>query len=99
MAFLYADFNVPPALKINANYYGWPFAIYIAIITGLSAIFTGISVHIIFSIFGMLPNKIKKIDDLTTFQIDYTFWLNIIAISIAITLFSLARNPKQGHHH
>jgi uncharacterized membrane protein YraQ (UPF0718 family) len=25
-AFLYADFVVPPAVKINANYYGWKFA-------------------------------------------------------------------------
>ncbi len=30
MAFLYADFVVSPAVKINANYYGWKFAGYLA---------------------------------------------------------------------
>jgi len=99
MAFLYADFNVPPAIKINANYYGWPFALYIAVITGISAILTGISVHILFSLLNILPTKIKSIHELVTFQIDYTFWLNLVAIVVAITLFSLARNSKQEHHH
>ncbi|WP_320047696.1 permease [uncultured Ilyobacter sp.] len=99
MAFLYADFNVPPSVKINANYYGWPFALYLSVITGISAILTGISVHLLFGLLKILPTKIKSINELATFQIDYTFWLNIVAIVVAITLFSLARNSKQGHHH
>ncbi|PJC36967.1 transporter [Candidatus Peregrinibacteria bacterium CG_4_9_14_0_2_um_filter_53_11] len=99
MAFLYADFNVPPAVKINANYYGWPFALYIAVITGISAILTGIAVHLIFALLGILPTEVKSITELAAFQIDYTFWLNILAIAIAVTLFSLARHTKQNHHH
>ncbi|MEO8233023.1 MAG: permease, partial [Ignavibacteriota bacterium] len=99
MAFLYADFNVPPAVKINANFYGWPFAIYIAIITGVSAILTGISVHILFGLFGILPTEIKKISELTTYQFDYTFWLNVIAIVLAIVLFILDKSAKQEHQH
>lgn len=99
MAFLYADFNVPPAVKINANFYGWPFAIYIAFITGLSAIFTGILVHLLFGFFGILPTEIKKISELTTFQFDYTFWLNIIAITTAIVLFTLAKGARKAHQH
>lgn len=99
MAFLYADFNVPPAVKINANYYGWPFAIYIAVVTGISAILTGIIVHLLFSYFNILPTEVKSITELTTFQIDYTFWLNILAIIVAATMFVLARHMKQGHHH
>ncbi len=99
MAFLYADFNVPPAVKINANYYGWPFALYIAAVTGVSAILTGIIVHLLFSLLNILPTEFKSITELATFQIDYTFWLNIVAIVVAITLFSLARHSKQGHHH
>ncbi len=99
MAFLYADFNVPPAVKINANFYGWPFAIYLAIVTAVSAILTGISVHILFSLFGILPTEIKKIGELTTFQFDYTFWLNVCAIGIAITLFILAKSAKKIHSH
>lgn len=99
MAFLYADFNVPPAIKINANFYGWPFAIYIAVITAVSAILTGISLHILFNLFGILPTEIKKISELTSFQFDYTFWLNVCAISIALTLFTLAKSARKMHSH
>lgn len=98
MAFLYADFNVPPAIKINANYYGWPFALYIAVITGVSAILTGITVHILFALLNILPTEYKSISELSRFQIDYTFWLNVIAMSVAITLFALSRTQKEPHH-
>lgn len=94
MAFLYADFNVPPAIKINANYYGWPFAIYIALITGISAIITGIIIHLLFGIIGIIPTSVKLLNELTTFRIDYTFWLNLIAIIIASILFFLSRKTK-----
>lgn len=99
MAFLYADFNVPPAIKINANYYGWPFALYIAFITGISAILTGIAVHGLFALVGLIPEEAKKIEELATFQLDYTFWLNTVAVVIAVTLFILGRGKKKGHHH
>ncbi|MBD3157100.1 hypothetical protein GF369_04710 [Candidatus Peregrinibacteria bacterium] len=102
MAFLYADFNVPPAIKINARYYGWPFALYIALITALSAIITGIAVHVLFGALGMLPTHANNIQELAAFKIDYTFWLNIVALCIAITLFIIARYNKgkapHSHH-
>lgn len=41
MAFLGADFVVPPAFKINANYYGWPFALYLAGVFAVAAVVSG----------------------------------------------------------
>lgn len=98
MAFLYADFNVPPAVRINAKYYGWTFSLYIAVITGVSAILTGIAVHGIFALLNILPTEAKSITELATFQIDYTFWLNILAIVVVIVLFGLARGSSHQHH-
>lgn len=98
MAFLYADFNVPPAVKINANYYGWPFALYLAALTGFSAILTGICVHGVFALFKALPTEFKSLTELATFQIDYTFWLNVVTVLVAIVLFTLAGKAKKHKH-
>lgn len=99
MAFLYADFVVPPALKINANYYGWKFALYLGGIFSAAAVLTGIAVHGLFSLIGILPTSAKSVEELTKFSIDYTFWLNLIALAIAIAMFVLARRaPRQPHH-
>lgn len=96
MAFLYADFNVPPAIKINAKYYGWKFALYLAAITALAAILTGMVVHFLFGLLGILPLAAKDLTELATFRIDYTFWLNLFALAIAGVLFFQSRPMK--HH-
>lgn len=99
MAFLYADFNVPPAIKINANYYWWKFSLYIAFVTASSAILTGIIVHLIFFLLNILPKWVKNLSELVTFQFDYTFYLNIFAFIIAIFLFFLSKKYKNVHMH
>jgi uncharacterized membrane protein YraQ (UPF0718 family) len=95
MAFLYADFVVPPALKINANYYGWRFALYLAGIFSVAAVITGIVVHVLFAGVGLLPDDPRNLQELATFAVDYTFWLNLLAIAVAVTPFVLAR--RAGH--
>lgn len=55
MAFLYSDFVVPPALKINANYYGWRFAGYLGLVFAAAAVVTGVIVHVLFALVGILP--------------------------------------------
>lgn len=96
MTFLYADFNVPPSVKINANYYWWKFSTYLAVVTWVSAILTWIIVHFIFKAFQILPDWAKSIEELSKFQIDYTFWLNIFSIIILLILFYLARKDKKS---
>ena len=91
MAFLYADFVVPPAVKINATYYGWRFAGYLAAILSLAAILTGIIVHGLFALLGLVPEEAKDVEKLATFAIDYTFWLNLVSLAVAGTLLALSR--------
>jgi hypothetical protein len=91
MTFLYADFLVPPALKINANYYRWRFAVYLGAVFAVAAVITGIAVHGLFALVGLLPEGAKDLGELATFGIDYTFWLNLLALAVAATMFVLAR--------
>ena len=95
MTFLYADFLVPPALKINANYYRWRFATYLGVVFAVAAVITGIVVHGLFALVGLLPEGAKDLGELATFAIDYTFWLNLLALAVAATMFVLSRSSTQ----
>ncbi len=99
MAFLYSDFNVPPAVKINAKYYGWKFGLYIALITAISAIASGIIIHAVFAALGILPEYVKDIKELARFRIDYTFWLNIVSLIVASVLLIVGRGTENAHQH
>ena len=57
MAFLAADFVVPPAVKINANYYGWRFASYIGAIFAVAAVISGTLLQGLFSVLGLIPDR------------------------------------------
>ncbi len=94
MTFLYADFLVPPALKINANYYRWRFAVYLGVVFAVAAVITGIVVHGLFAAVGLLPGGAKDLGELATFAIDYTFWLNLLALAVATAMFALSRKNK-----
>jgi len=96
MAFLYADFVVPPALKINANYYGWRFAGYLGLVFSAAAVLTGIAVHGVFALVGLVPEGAKDLEELATFRLDYTFWLNLLALTVAVALFLLARRDRRS---
>ena len=99
MTFLYADFVVPPALKINANYYGWKFAGYLGAIFTAAAVATGVVVHALFAVLGLLPTEAKDVQELATFAIDYTFWLNLFALAAAAVLVTLSRRAGREHEH
>lgn len=98
MAFLYAGFVVPPALKINANYYGWRFAGYLALVFAAAAVISGVVVHGIFALLGLLPSGVRNLDELTAFKVDYTLFLNLAALAVAAALVVLARRSSAGDH-
>lgn len=94
MTFLYSDFIVPPALKINARYYGWKFSLYLGSVFVLSAVVAGITIHLLFQVLGILPEVAKSIEELSRFKIDYTFFLNLFSLIIALFLFYLKKQNK-----
>jgi uncharacterized membrane protein YraQ (UPF0718 family) len=91
MTFLYADFVVPPAVKINARYYGWRFAFYLAAVFTVAAVASGIVVHGLFALVGQVPAGARNLNELARFDIDYTFYLNLVALVVAGALVVISR--------
>ncbi|MEX2583127.1 MAG: permease [Gemmatimonadota bacterium] len=92
IAFLYADFVVLPSLRINAAYYGWRFAVYLALVFTASAVGAGIVMHALFWRLGLIPEvKTGRVEELAQFGIDYTLFLNLAALALSITLVWVSR--------
>lgn len=98
MAFLYSDFLVPPSLKINANYYGWRFAFYLGFVFAIAATATGIAIHALFALMGLLPQSAKNLKELAAFGVDYTLFLNLFAVAISLGLVWMSRRHTPESH-
>lgn len=91
MAFIYSDLIVPPLVMVNIKYYGKKIAFYVAGIMYVGMVSTAIILHYFFEFFGILPQSSRTVAGVMKFEIDYTFWFNLIFIVIAIILFNLAK--------
>jgi len=57
MGFIYSDLMVPPLVKVNARYYGWRVALYIAGVMFVSIVLTAMILHGSFAFAGLLPES------------------------------------------
>jgi hypothetical protein len=57
MKFIYAGLVVPPLVAINARYYGWRAALYIAAILFVNIVVTALAMHFIFAALGIVPES------------------------------------------
>lgn len=89
MGFIYSDLMVPPLVHINAKYYGWRVALYIAGIMYISIVLTALILNGLFSVLGIVPESARVVSEITQFKIDYTFWMNIAFTIIAAILIWL----------
>jgi hypothetical protein len=97
MGFIYSDLMVPPLVHINAKYYGWKVALYIAGIMFVSIVATALILNSAFSFFGIIPESAKVVQEVTQFKIDYTFWMNIAFTMVTGWLIYLYRQHKKEH--
>ena len=98
MAFLYSDFVVVPSLRINASYYGWPFAAYLAAVFTGSAVGAALLVYGLFSLIGLIPEpRAGEVQQLAQFEIDYAFFLGVGALLMTGGLLWLARRKPERH--
>jgi len=97
MGFIYSDLMVPPLVHINAKYYGWRVALYIAGIMYVSIVITALVLNGLFSFFGIIPESERAIADITQFKIDYTFWMNLVFVFIAAWLVWQNRKYLKVH--
>ena len=80
MGFIYSDLIVPPLVAVNAKYYGWRTALYIAGIMYVSMVSTALILHVGFGATGLTPETTRAVEEVTRFGIDYTFWLNVASV-------------------
>lgn len=80
MGFIYSDLIVPPLVAVNAKYYGWRTALYIAGIMYVSMVSTALILHVGFGVIGLTPESTRAVEEVTRFGIDYTFWLNVASV-------------------
>ncbi|MDX1639654.1 MAG: permease [Balneolaceae bacterium] len=91
MGFIYSDLMVPPLVHINAKYYGWRVALYIAGIMFVSIVVTALILNGMFGLLDIIPETRKEVASITQFQIDYTFWMNIAFTLVAAWLVTFHR--------
>lgn len=105
MGFIYSDLMVPPLVKVNAKYYGWRVALYIAGIMYLSIIVTAVILHYAFLATGLTPESSREVSEVTRFAIDYTFYMNVAALLTVGVMLWLRRvrlrrtSGGDGHAH
>ncbi len=103
MGFIYSDLMVPPLVKINAKYYGWRIALYIAAVMYISIVVTALLLHYAFLWTGLTPETSREISEVTQFRIDYTLYMNIGAVVVVGAMAWLARthahSEDHGHDH
>lgn len=97
MGFIYSDLMVPPLVHINAKYYGWKVALYIAGIMFISIVATALILNAVFGFFGIIPESAKVVQEVTQFKIDYTFWMNLVFLFITGGMIYLYKQHKKEH--
>ena len=84
MGFIYSDLMVPPLVEINARYYGWRVALYIAAVMYVSIVCTALILHYSFALLGITPESARAVKDVAQFKLDYTFWMNLVAVGLVV---------------
>jgi len=101
MGFIYSDLMVPPLVMINAKYYGWRVALYIAAVMYVSIVATALILSYSFEALGITPESGRKVEDVAQFSLDYTFYMNLVFIAVAASLVWLHRRHRREadmHH-
>ena len=83
IGFIYSDLMVPPLVMINAKYYGGRVALYIAVVMFVSIVVTALVMHYSFAALGMTPESSRRVEDVTHFALDYTFYMNVLFAFLA----------------
>ncbi|MFN2542393.1 MAG: permease [Chthoniobacterales bacterium] len=98
IAFIYADLLVVPILLIYGKYFGGRAALYIALIFYLSMVGAGVIVDLVFAGAGWIPQGTRPPSTLEHAMIvwNYTTWLDLIAIAVAVWLFVVKTKQSRG---
>ncbi len=96
MGFIYSDLIVPPLVRVNARYFGWRVALYIAGVMYVSIVATALALHYSFAALDWLPEGQQDVREVAQFAVDYTFWMNLVFVALAGSLVWLHRRHKRA---
>lgn len=86
MGFIHSDLMVPPLVMVNARYYGWRVALYIAGVMFASIVITALLMHFAFAALGITPRSGRRVTEVASFALDYTFYMNAVFLLVAAIL-------------
>jgi uncharacterized membrane protein YraQ (UPF0718 family) len=108
VSFIYGDLIVIPLILIYRKYYGWKLALWISGIFYVSMVVSGVLIDLLFRALHLIPvsphSPEMAAEHMTSdffqafrfFKMNYTFWLNLIFLGIAIALTCIARSSKDN---
>jgi len=102
MAFIFSDLVVLPVLRINAQYYGWKMALYIAAMLLSGLVVVSLAMHYGLLALDLLPTAdgANSITDRDMFEINYGFVLNLVFLGVtAILAWVWWRGRETNHNH
>ncbi|GAA0508957.1 hypothetical protein SAMN04488066_11646 [Halorubrum aquaticum] len=85
IAFVYADLITIPVLNVYRKYYGWKIMLYILGVFFVTMAFTGFLMELLFDALGIVPDLAggQTATEQTYFELNYTFYLNLIAFALS----------------
>ena len=93
IAFVYADLITIPVLNVYRKYYGLKVMAYILGVFFVTMAFTGFLMEQLFDALGIVPNLAggTTASEQTYFELNYTFYLNLIAFALSAFLLYVYR--------
>ncbi|RRJ34044.1 permease [Halocatena pleomorpha] len=93
IAFVYGDLITIPVLNVYRKYYGWKVMLYILSVFFVTMAFTGLLMEQLFAALGIVPNLAggQTATEQTYFELNYTFYLNVIAFALSGFLYFVYR--------
>lgn len=95
MGFIYSDLMVPPLVLINAKYYGKRVALFIAFVMFISIVATALILDYVFSLLDIIPKTSRQVQEVAQFALDYTFYMNLAFVVVAVALIWLHRRHQR----
>ncbi len=68
----------PTTVRIHAKYYGWRYALYLSGLLHACMVAAGVTVNNLFAALGQIPERRPSLEEMVGFEIDHTFYLNLV---------------------
>jgi len=98
IAFVYSDLITIPVLNVYRKYYGWKVMLYIFAVFFVTMAASGFLMEELFAFLEIIPDVAsgQSATEQEYFALDYTFWLNLLALGLSGFLYWVYRAKPKG---